>query len=129
MTRHWTFGHKVGAGFAVAIALSVAIGTGAIYALRSVVQAKDRLIAVNAHLLIDAQRLHASVEKKGGAGRGFLLTRDERFAIEMKEARAELMAVMVQLKQNSESQEERRWLEAIVRSEADHQQAFDHVIA
>jgi CHASE3 domain sensor protein len=129
MIRHLTFGQKVGAGFAVTVVLSVAIGVVAIYALRSVVGNKDRVISVNAHLLIDAQKLYASVEKKGGASRGFLLTREERYVGEMKEARAEFMTVMGQLKQNGGSEEERRLLAAIERSEAEHQLALDHVMA
>lgn len=129
MTRHWTFGQKVGAGFAVTVVLSVAIGVVAIYALRSVVGNKDRVISVNAQLLIDAQRLYASVERKGGAGRAFLLTREERFIGQMRDTRAEFTTVMVQLKENSGSEEERRLLGAIERSETEHQQAFDQVIA
>jgi hypothetical protein len=57
MTRHWTFGQKVGAGFAVTVALAVTIGVVAVIALRSVVASKDRVIDVDAQLLIDAQAL------------------------------------------------------------------------
>src|SRR4030088_2734008 len=106
MIRHWTFGQKVGAGFAVTVALSVTIGAGALYPLRGVVEAKDRVIRVNAQLLIEGQKIYASVERKGGAGRGFLLTKEERFVIEMKNARAEFAAVMSQLKRNGGSEEE-----------------------
>ncbi|MQA29589.1 MAG: hypothetical protein GEU82_07100 [Luteitalea sp.] len=129
MIRRWTFGQKVGAGFAVTVALSVAIGVVAIYALRSVVGDKDRVIGVNAQVLIDAQKLYATAEKKGGAGRGFLLTREERFVTELREVRAEFTSVMEQLARNSSSEDERRLLAAIERSEAEHQQAFDRVIA
>jgi methyl-accepting chemotaxis protein len=128
MIRHWTFGQKVGAGFAVTVALSVAIGALAVYALRSVVSAKDRVIGVNAQLLVDAEKLYASVERKGGAGRGFLLTRDDHFITEMNDARAAFTTVVGQLGQHVGSDEERRLLAAIERSEALHQEAFDRVI-
>jgi CHASE3 domain sensor protein len=41
MSRNWTFGRKVGAGFAVTLALSVVMAVIAIYGLRTVVVGKD----------------------------------------------------------------------------------------
>jgi methyl-accepting chemotaxis protein len=129
MTRHWTFGQKVGAGFAVTVVLAVAIGAVAIYALRGVVSSKDRVIAVNAQRLTDAQRLYASIERKGGALRAFLLTREERFLGNMRDARTEFTAVIGQIKQSANTDEERRLIEAIERSEGEHQQAGDQIVA
>jgi methyl-accepting chemotaxis protein len=129
MMRHWTFGQKIGAGFAVTVALAVAIGAVAIYALRGVVSSKDRVIAVNAQRLTDAQRMDASVERKGGALRAFLLTREERFLGILQDARAEFTAIFGQMKQSANTDEERRLIEAIERSEGEHQQAGDQVVA
>jgi CHASE3 domain sensor protein len=129
MIRHWTFGQKVGAAFGLTVALSVAIGVVALYTLRGVVEAKDRVISVNAQLLIVGQKLYASVERKASSGRGFLLTRENRFVSEMNDARAEFTTALGKLKQNSGSEEERRWLAAIERSEAEHQQGYEQVIA
>jgi len=47
MTRHWTFGKKIGAGLAITVVLAMAIGVIAVYALRNVVESKDRVITVS----------------------------------------------------------------------------------
>jgi CHASE3 domain sensor protein len=129
MTRHWRFGQRIGAGFAVTVVFAVAVGVLAIYALRKVVADKDRVIDVNAQLLIDAQLLEARVERKAGAARGFLLTREERFLTEMRDARAEVVQIVERMRRNVFADEDGRLLETIVRSEEEHQRAFEQVIA
>lgn len=93
MARQRTFGQKLGAGFALTILLSVAIGVVAVYALRNVVASKDHVITVDAQLVQDAESMRSSLERKGGAVRGFLLTRDERFLGNMREARGEFYGI------------------------------------
>jgi uncharacterized membrane protein YhiD involved in acid resistance len=63
--RHWTFGQRIGAGFAVLAVLATAIGVLAIFALRNVVASKDRVIDVSAQLLVGAQQVQVLAEKKG----------------------------------------------------------------
>jgi methyl-accepting chemotaxis protein len=129
MNRHWTFGQRLGAGFAATVMLAVAIGAVAVFALRGVVTSKDRVIDVNAQLLMGAQEIRALVERKGGEGRGFLLTRDERFLNGMREARAQLTVVAERLRNEVYTDDGRRLLDAIVQAEGEHQRALDQVIA
>ncbi len=129
MARHWTFGQKLAAGFTVTVALAIAIGAVSVYALRSVVSSKDRVITGYAQLLIDAARLEAAVERTVATSRGFLLTGDEASLDRTRDARAEAATVLERLKRNVRSDEGRRQLEAIERSEADHWRALDRVIA
>ena len=89
MIRQWTFGQKLGGGFAVTVALALAIGVVAIYALRATVATKDRVITEQTQLLTDALRLQNVSESQAGASRGFLLTRDREF-IQMFEAEERL---------------------------------------
>ena len=128
MTRHWTFGQRIGAGFAVTVALAIGIGIVAVVTLRNVVASKDRVIDVNARLLVGAQEIQALAEKKGSEVRGFLLTRDDRFLSGMREARAQLTQVVERSRQIADSAEGRRLLDAIVRSEDDHQSAIEQVL-
>src|SRR3990170_8279395 len=100
MTRHWTFGQRIGAGFGVTVLLALAMGGIAVYALRTVVTTKDHLIDVNARLLTDAQELVAWRETKGSELRGFLLTRDDRFLTGMRAARARFAEVAERMRQN-----------------------------
>jgi methyl-accepting chemotaxis protein len=129
MSRHWTFSQKLGAGYAVGVLLALAIGVVAISSLRSVVTTKDRVITVNAQLLVDAERLRAALEREGGGGSGFLLTGEGRFLEQVREARGEFATILERLKRNVISDEDRHLLETIERNEAEHQQAKDRIVA
>jgi methyl-accepting chemotaxis protein len=126
MRREWTFGMKIGLGFALLALLTVAIGLVTVYALRTVVEAKDRVINVNAALLADAQELRTLVERKGGSSRGFMLTREERFVAEVEQTRREFAAVLARVRNLSD---DRQTVDTIAQREADHQRAIDEVMA
>jgi methyl-accepting chemotaxis protein len=128
MFRNWTFGWRVAAGFIVTVILALVIGGVAVYALRSVVAAKDRVIDVNAQLLIDAHALRGWSEAKGGAARGFLLTGDDRHFSRMTEARVAFADTLARVRQNVHAGEVRSLTDAIERAEADHQQGLDSLI-
>jgi CHASE3 domain sensor protein len=127
MIRHWTFSQKIGAGFAVVVALALAIGVVSVYALRGVVASNERLNNVNVQALVDTERLHAFLERKVASGRGFMLTREERFHDRTREARAELLAILERIKRSVDTAEERRLLEAVAQAEAEHQHGFERV--
>jgi methyl-accepting chemotaxis protein len=127
MRRHWTFGQKMAAGFATTVAMAIAIGVVAVYALRTVVAAKDRVIQGNVQVANDAQDLQTATDRKVAATRGYLLTRDSRFLDEMTEARKELTAVIARLR--AATPEETKLLDTITAAEAEHQKAMDRAIA
>ena len=94
MPGRWTFSQRVGASFAGLVALAVVLGVVAFVALRAVVSTKDRVIDVDAQLLLDSQRVQALAEAKGSDSRGFLLTADERLLGEMQATRSRLIEVL-----------------------------------
>src|SRR5690349_16007204 len=98
MTRSWTFGRKIAAGFGAVLALSMLISAIAAYALKVVVADKDRVIEVNAKRLIDAEVLRTLTERKGNASRGFVLTRDERFLEQLQTVRADFEAAVARMR-------------------------------
>ena len=128
MTRSWTFGQKVGLGFGAVVALAVVIGAIGVYALRTVTASKDRVIAVNAQDLIESRNLLAAVERKSAAGRGFLLTGDDRFVATMRAARTDIVAAIGRLKASVYTDASRRLVEDVERGEGEHQTALDRVI-
>jgi methyl-accepting chemotaxis protein len=128
MGRHWTFGQKVGASFAVLVTLAVLMGLVAYVALRTVVSTKDQVIDVDAQLLVDAERVRALAEAKGSDARGFLLTADERFVSDMQTVRGELGAGIERLRANVFTAEGQRLVQTIAEAEAVHQQLMDDVI-
>ncbi|GAB7037008.1 MULTISPECIES: HAMP domain-containing methyl-accepting chemotaxis protein [Catenuloplanes] len=129
MRREWTFGQKLGAGFAVTIALTLLTGLVGIGALTTVVDEKDRVITLGITGLVEAQALRASAEAKASASRGYLLTGDERFLTTMNDARAEFTAGIGQLSGNTSTAEERTLLDRVSAAEQEHQTALDAVIA
>jgi methyl-accepting chemotaxis protein len=129
MARNWTFGRKVGGGFALIVLLAVVMGVVAVYSLRSVVAAKDRVITSNAPLLIQAESLNGLEERAAANARAFLLTREERFLERLREARTEGDAALADLKRLTDTEARRRRLEAIDRARADYRQVIDRVIA
>ncbi|MBE7467434.1 MAG: hypothetical protein HS116_28505 [Planctomycetes bacterium] len=78
MFQGWTFGQKIGAGFAATVLTSVVIAVLSVFALRSVVENKDRVIEVNAANLLEAQKLDVHSEEISASIRGYLLIKDER---------------------------------------------------
>jgi methyl-accepting chemotaxis protein len=129
MARHWTFGQKIAAGFAVIVALAFVIAGIAVYALRGVVESKDRIIDSSVMLVTEAESLRAAFERKVAASANYLLLREDRFLERMREAHAEFTTAAGQLRAQVAGGEERRMVDEITRDEDVHQQALDRVVA
>lgn len=129
MERSWTFGQKVGVGFAITILLTAIVGGVSVFSLRSVAASKDQLIATNALDLVDAERIHAAVEGKSSAIRAYLLTKEDRFLEQMRTALSEGAGVIARLKRQGLTEESRRLVDQIEQTAAEHQIAADSVIA
>jgi CHASE3 domain sensor protein len=129
MSRNWTFGRKVGAGFAVTLALSVVMAVIAIYGLRTVVVGKDRLITVDSQNLIDAERLHRSRDELAAATRGYFLTRQASYVDAVRSARTEILDTLGRLRNNVSTAEGRQLVEQIAQAEKGREDAIDDVIA
>jgi methyl-accepting chemotaxis protein len=129
MAGHWTFGQRMGAGFAVAVTLAAAIGIVGVYALKSVVETKDRVIQVNAQRLVEAERLRSAMLRKSVAARGYLLTGEKRIFDDVQKARADFLGVLAGLKGSALTEEGQRLIRAVEQAEAEHHQVSDHVSA
>jgi methyl-accepting chemotaxis protein/cell division protein FtsL len=128
MKGHWTFGQRIGAGFAVTIVLATITGIIAVYALRNAISSKDRVIATDAQRLIDVRELQIQVEKKSAESRAFLLGRDERFLLGMRTARSQFQQVLERLRGEANA-DVRRLLDGIARAEEEHQRTLEQGIA
>jgi methyl-accepting chemotaxis protein len=128
MPRHTTFSQKVAAGFGVSVFLTVAIGTVATVALRSVVSSKDRVISVDAQRLVDTEKLRVLLERKVSAGRTFLFTGDEKYLDQMRQSRADFVVGVDRVMHATGTQEARTLLDTLQRTEAGHQEELDGVI-
>lgn len=128
MARSWTFGQKVGAGFALTVAFTLVIGLVAVMTLRSVRDAKDRVISVNAQNLIDGEKLEQATERKVAAARGYFLTREDSYLATMRTARTDFSDTLARLRAQVVAESGRQMLPRLERLEAEHQAALDKVI-
>src|SRR5665213_1744869 len=129
MARSWTFGKKVGVGFAGMVVLLILISAIAVYALKTVVASKDRVIEINAQYLIDAEKLRGTTERMGGALRGYLLTSDAQFLDQVKAAQADFGAITTGLAPLANTDEEKRSIDQIERAEVEYAAAFGRMIS
>jgi methyl-accepting chemotaxis protein len=129
MSRSWTFGQKISAGFGALVLLSLLISGIAISSLRAVVASKDRVIEVDGQTLVEAEQLRSAVERKVGAGRGYLLTRDVKFLERMKAARIEVADCLALLRRQLESDDEHRLIGEMERAEHEHQAVLERLVA
>jgi methyl-accepting chemotaxis protein len=128
ITRQWTFGQRVGTGFAIMIALTLLTGGVGIWAVNSVSDSKDVVIAASVEQLVDVERLRRTALEKIATGRGFLLTGEERYLDEMRAARAEFGTVLGQLRDSGGAERE-RLLDEVEKAEVTHQKAIDELVA
>jgi methyl-accepting chemotaxis protein len=127
--RRWTFGRRVASGFAATVLLTILIDLVSIYALRVVVSSKDRVINVNAQILIESEQLNTAMERKASALRGYLFARDERFVDELRAARIDIVATLARLRAAVRTDEGDRDLDQIERAETEHQQVVERLFA
>lgn len=97
MAPRMTLRRQVLAGYAAPLLATLAIILVAVLALDSVADAKNRVIAREAALVADTQRLNAAVYEQASAARGYLLTRDPVSLAELDAAGSQAVAVLAEL--------------------------------
>jgi methyl-accepting chemotaxis protein len=128
MATQATFGRRLGAGIAVIIALGLASSVISLVALDRVVTSKDAVITSDAPKVMDSAAMRAAIERKGGANRGFLLTREERFLDQAREARAQFTELADRIRPTLRTDEGKAGLATVMRAEQEHDQAQQAVI-
>jgi methyl-accepting chemotaxis protein len=126
LNETWSFGRKIGVGFAVVVALTVLAGMITILALREVVSSKDRVLDVNARGLVNAQQIDNSAEKRVSAMRGFLITGEQSYIDEMLAQRTETIKLLDQL--TASRPELRASLDAVRAADEDFRRVTDQLM-
>lgn len=129
MKTRWTFGRKIAAGFAAVVALAVISSVVSIRALQTVVADKDHVIAHNAEILIQAEKLDAGLEWRVAATRGYLLAGTEDYLTRMEQARVEVSQVLERLQTLVTTDAERALLERISKSREEYRLATARAVA
>lgn len=128
MKKGWTFGQKMGAGFAVVVALTALVGVVAVTALRRVVDSQKHVLSVNAELLLEAERVESTLWQKVAASRAYFLGAEPRYLDDIRQSRTELAAILEGLKRKVPTAEGRKLVDRIERAEADHQAAMERLL-
>lgn len=124
-----SFGRRIALAFAAMTAFSLVGGLMAVYALHSVIAAKDRVITKYVMNLRDAALLSASFEGRVAVVRGYLLARNDEFVQDRKEAQQEFETRFRNLVSRADGPEEKALLAHIERASAAQKQAGDEAIA
>ncbi len=129
MNTNWTFSQKLTAGYAVMLVFVLLTSAVAIYALRGVVASKDRVITVNAQILLDAEKLHTKIEEMAAQVRGYIITPEERFTTNLRKSRDEFTATMLRLRGKLVTEEGRRLLDVVDLKGTQYHRIVDELIA
>lgn len=124
----WTFGQKVGAGFAVIVALTILVGVISVVALGRVIADANQVVSTYGDNMVDASRLNAMEATRAAAMRGFLLGGDERYVAEVTAARQEFSSALETLKRRVTTPEETQKLRDIEKLDSDHYLAAQRVL-
>jgi methyl-accepting chemotaxis protein len=129
MGRTWTFGQRLAAGFGAVVVLTLVMGAVGFYALRSVVEAKDRVIRVAGTNLIDAERMQGASHGAAAAIRGYLLTGEQRFVDEVRVASEELDEALSRIRGRGLPAEAARRADAIEQAWESYEAEVERIIA
>ncbi len=129
MNRIWTFGQKLAMGNAAMALVSIVIAAVAVFALRSAVATQERVVAVNAQLLIGVERMNTTTEKIVSSVRGYLVVPEERFLSQYRGARDDFILISGRLKSLAHTSEARQQIGAIERDMEQYLQQADQLIA
>jgi methyl-accepting chemotaxis protein len=128
MPSHWTFGKRLTAGFAISVALTVAMSAVAIVALQRVVAGTDRLVRIDARRLVAMQQLQTLFEKRTGALRGYLLIATAEQLENGRAARAEFLSTLDGLRREAVPGDE-PLLDQIIRSADAYERSAETAMA
>lgn len=128
MFNSWTFGKKVGAGFAVTVSLSIIIILVALLALNRVVDRSNGVIDVTAENLVDARALLGGTFEKMASVRNWLLTGDQGERQRVREANEAIERIIAGMRARGLRDESSRLLTAVEQASEAYQQEVENVL-
>jgi methyl-accepting chemotaxis protein len=127
MEKNWTFGRRLGAGYAVMVLIVLVLSAIAILALRGAVESKDRVINVDAAIQIEAQRLSALDERITSLQRAYWLSRESPRLDQIRLEREKFDAALTKLESMIYTDEARRLVGAIERAASGYRRIADEL--
>jgi methyl-accepting chemotaxis protein len=114
--RSRSFGEQIAQSLAGIAMLAVAANIVGIFALRTVVDSKDRVVDVNAQMLIDIEAARVQRERRAKAVRSFVIAPRESFVEDMGDAQDSLLERLDDLRARATSDDERRLIDRVARA-------------
>lgn len=132
MFDNWSFGRKVGAGFAAVVALALLTAGFAIYTIKDIVRTYEQTLDVSRGSLNNSLILDAYVENHIAASRGYLLTRQQRFLDEKAQMQSDIERLLDTLRQRESGSADlaaidKAWAEYLPASREQQKYASDQV--
>src|SRR5262245_15797706 len=103
--KSWTFGRKLGFAFGLVVVLTLLKTGVSAYALRSVVESKDRVITVIGEILLDTKDLQIVAEERAATGRSYLLSGDSSLVQRIDILNRQVLTVIDRLRGRIDAEE------------------------
>ena len=129
METKLTFTQKLAGALGAVVLLSVAVALIAAFALREVVRSKDHVLETAALRLVDTERLRTLSVAKANEARDYIISKNPLALQRLRDVRAELRSLLDRLRGEVETDEGRRQIEEIARTDEAHSQAVDVLLA
>jgi CHASE3 domain sensor protein len=97
MRKNWTFGKKLGVGYAAMVVATLVLSAVAVLAPRSAVENKDRVIDVDSKILLEAQALLTSDMRLSSDTRGYVLPREDKFLQRVHNSRGKFNSTLARV--------------------------------
>jgi len=125
---NWTFGRKVGAGFALVVALTLVMACVGLLALHQVVAGKDHIIMHLGRDLVDAERMRAAMQSEVANVRGFLLSGQQRYLEAAHAADRDFEDAVARIQERGIDDDGKRHIDTILAAKKEHQQELDELL-
>ncbi|SMH46644.1 HAMP domain-containing methyl-accepting chemotaxis protein [Azospirillum agricola] len=120
MERTWSFGRKIGLGFAGMVMVTVLTSLATAVTLTAVLDKAEQTLSVHARLVMLAKDMDSATEKTTSAMRGYLLVPDEATLAFVSASRKEFLDLLPPMQGLISGQADEEAFATIVRREADY---------
>ncbi len=123
-----SFGQLMARALGLVALLAVAANVVGIVALRTVVQSKDRVVTINAQMLIDIESARVERERRAKAVRSYVIAPSDKFIAQIAEANGKLRDRLDDLRKNAQNDTDRTLIEAVAQKNDAMQEAWDELV-
>lgn len=124
----WSFGQRIGAGFAAVVVIAVAMAALSLFSTQAVLNSNTKLVAVFGENLIDTNRLATFEARRAVAIRGFLLSGTPFHLQRITEARTNFETTMARLQSRVQTSDEKQLLDRCEALFREHQSLADRIM-